>query len=290
LDSSKKRGIKLRKRFSLGGFLALLSLFALVLVACEGPTGSRGLAGEPGNPGNPGFPGVQGEAGAPGLPGLPGNPGNPGPPGPTGPAGEAGADAVAPQGGLAISKSTMTMEEPFVVWGSGFRPGEPAVVSLWVDDQIRPILGNVTANGAGAFTLSLDSAGQREGVVAKSQGVRTIVAIGADGSTASEPVNIVGFRIGDASPASSLVVGAVVTGGSATIWGAGFLADEGVAISVLGALPDGGDKVIVGDNANGFGAFMFEATVSLDAGTYTLIARGGLGSVATAPLSVTEDK
>jgi len=184
----------------------------------------------------------------------------------------------------------MTMEEPFAVWGSGFKPGEPVIVGLWVDDQIRPILGNVTANGAGAFTLDLDSAGQQEGVVTKAQGIRTIVAIGADGSTASEPVSIVRFVIGDPSPGTSLVVSSVVTGGSVTVLGAGFLPDEGVAISILGALPDGGDKVIVGDNANEFGAFMFEATVSLDPGTYTLIARGGLGSVSTAPLSVTEEK
>ena len=280
----------MRKRFSIGGFLALLSLFALVLVACEGPSGTRGLPGEPGNPGNAGFPGVQGVSGDPGLPGLPGNPGNPGPPGPAGPAGAPGADAVAPQGGLAISKATMTMEEPFAVWGSGFRPGEPVIISLWVDDVIRPILGNVTANGSGAFMSSFDSAGQQEGVVDKAQGIRTIVAIGADGSTASEPVNIVTFRIADPSPGTSMVVGSVVSGESTTVWGAGFLPGEGVAISILGALPDGGDKVVVGDNANDFGAFMFEATISLDPGTYTLIGRGGLGSVATAPLVVTEEK
>jgi len=184
----------------------------------------------------------------------------------------------------------MTMEEPFAVWGSGFRPGEPVIVVLWVDDQIRPILGNVTANGAGAFTMDLDGTGQREGVVAKAQGIRTIVAIGADGSTASEPVNIVEWVIGAASPGTSLVTSSVVTGGSVTIMGAGFLANEGVAIAILAALPDGGDKVIVGDNANEYGAFSFEATVSVDAGTYTLIGRGSLGSVATAPLSVTAEE
>ena len=280
----------MRKRFSLGGMLALLSLFALVLMACEGPAGARGLPGLPGNPGSAGFPGVQGLPGEPGLPGLPGNPGNPGPPGGDGPPGQPGADATSPQGGLAVSKSVMTMDEPFSVWGSGFGAGEPVIISLWIDDVIRPILKTATANGAGAFTLDFDSSGQAENVVAKAQGIRSIVAIGADGGRASEPVNIVTFRIEAASPGSSLVVGAVAKDESATIWGAGFLPNEGVAVAAVATLPDGGDKVIVGDKANEFGAFMFEATVSLDPGTYTLIARGNLGSVATAPLSVTEAK
>ena len=278
----------MRKRFSAGGvLLALLSsLFVLALVACEGPSGPRGLPGLPGNPGNPGAPGALGAIGDPGLPGLPGNAGNPGPPGGQGPQGPAGADGVSPEAGLAVSKPTMTMDEPFAVWGSGFRVGEPIIISLWIDDVIRPILGNVVANGAGAFTISFDSTAQLEGVVSKAQGIRAIVAVGADGSRASEPVNIVRFRVGDPSPGSSLVVSEVCSGESTTVWGAGFIADEGVAIAILGGLPDGGDKVVVGDNANEFGAFMFETVISLDAGTYTLIARGGLGSVATAPLAV----
>jgi len=184
----------------------------------------------------------------------------------------------------------MTMDEPFSVWGSGFGAGEPVIISLWIDDVTRPILKTATANGAGAFTLDFDSSGQKEAVVAKSAGIRSIVALGADGGRASEPVNIVPFRIEAASPGSSLVVGAVVTGESVTIWGAGFLPEEGVAVAVVATLPDGGDKVVVGDKANEFGAFMLEATISLDPGTYTLIARGNLGSIATAPLSVTEEK
>lgn len=281
----------MRKLFSARGvLLALLSsLFVLALVACEGPTGPRGLPGLPGNPGNPGAFGALGAVGDPGLPGLPGNAGNPGPPGGQGPQGSPGADAVSPEAGLAVSKPTMTMDEPFAVWGSGFRIGEPIIISLWIDDVIRPILGNVVANGAGAFAISLDSTGQLEGVVSKAQGIRAIVAIGADGSRASEPVTIVKFRVGDTSPSTSLVVDQVCSGETTTVWGAGFIADEGVAISILGGLPDGGDKVVVGDNANGFGAFMLETTISLDAGTYTLIGRGGLGSVATAPLAVLDE-
>ena len=277
----------MRKRLSVGGVLAMLSLFAFVLMACEGPAGARGLPGAPGNPGNAGYPGVQGQ---PGEPGNPGNPGNPGPPGGVGPPGAPGADAQSPQGGLAISKSVLTMDESFSVWGSGFGAGEPVIISLWIDNTIRPILKSATANAAGAFSLDFDSAGQAENIVAKSAGIRSIVAIGADGGRASEPVNVVPFRIEAASPGSSLVVGAVATGESVTIWGAGFLPSEGVAVAAVGTLPDGGDKVVTGDKANEFGAFMLEATISLDPGTYTLIARGNLGSVATAPLSVTEEK
>jgi hypothetical protein len=182
----------------------------------------------------------------------------------------------------------MTMDEPFTVTGSGFRVGEPLIVSLWIDDVIRPIMKSATANGAGAFTLDFDSTGQSDAVDAMAPGIRTIVAIGADGGRASEPVTIVSFRIEDPSPSTSLVVGAVVKGESVTIWGAGFLANEAVTVAALNALSGGGDRSIIGGNANEFGAFSFEGIVNLDAGTYSLIARGAEGSLATAPLSVTE--
>lgn len=279
----------MRKRFSVGGLLALLSLFALVLVACEGPQGARGYPGLPGNPGSAGFPGVQGLPGEPGLPGLPGNPGNPGPPGPQGESGTAGLDASSPYGGLAVSSSTLTMDESFTVWGSGFRVGEPVIITLWVDDVIRPIIKSVTANGAGAFSVDFSSFGQSGAVNSRALGIRSLVAIGADGGRASTPVNIVQAKTADASPSTSLVVATVETGGTATVWGAGFHSKEGVAVFAVGTMPDGGDNVIVGGNANEYGAFTFEATISLDPGTYTLKAQGGLGSEATAPLAVTEE-
>ncbi len=282
------------KRLSIGGVLALLSLFALVLMACEGPQGARGAPGLPGNSGNPGIQGIQGESGMPGLPGSPGNPGNPGPPGPLGDQGPAGADAVSPEAGLAVSKSTMTANESFTVQGSGFRIGEPVIVSIWIDDVIRPIMKNVTANAAGAFALDFDSLGLADNIAAKAEGIRSLVAIGADGSKASEPVNVVTFRIEDASPSTSLTASTVelVAGedgncsGTTAIYAAGFMADEGVAVSSVGTFPDGGDTVHAGQTSNSSGAAMMDAVITLDPGVYTLLAKGSLGSEATAPLVV----
>ena len=284
----------MRKRVSIGGVLALLSLFALVLMACEGPQGPRGVPGLPGNPGNPGVQGIQGEPGVPGLPGSPGNPGNPGPPGPPGEQGPAGADAVSPEAGLSISKSTMTANESFTVRGSGFRIGEPVIVSIWIDENIRPIMKNVTANAAGAFELDFDGLGQADNIAARAEGIRSLVAVGADGSKASEPVSIVAFRLDDASPSTSLTATTAgltadeegACSGTTTIYGAGFKADEGVAVSSLNTFPDGGDTVHAGEAANSSGAVMMSATITLDPGVYTLSAKGSLGSIATAPLVV----
>ena len=285
----------MRKRLSIGGILALLSLFALVLMACEGPQGPRGLPGLPGNSGNPGVQGIQGEPGTPGLPGNPGNPGNPGPPGPPGEQGPAGADAVSPEAGLSVSESSITTSDPLTVRGSGFRIGEPVIISIWIDDVIRPIMTNVTANGAGAFELSLDSLILNEEVAAKAEGVMSLVAIGADGSKASEPINIVPFKLAAPHVGTSLTASTVdlttdedgVCSGATTIYGAGFKADEGVAVSSVGTFPDGGDTVHAGEAANSSGAVMMTGTITLDPGVYTLSAKGSLGSVATAPLAVT---
>ena len=64
------------------------------------------------------------------------------------------------------------------------------------------------------------------------------------------------------------------------------MADEGVAVSSIGTFPDGGDTVHTGGTANSSGAVMMEATITLEPGVYTLIAKGSLGSEATAPLVV----
>ena len=107
----------MRKLFSLRGITTSLVFSAIIfaLVACEGASGAPGL---PGNPGNPGAPGAQG------------------PEGPAGAAAEGSASA-----GLVTSKSTMTMSEPFQVWGSGFEPGEAVMLKLAIDQSASPVVG-----------------------------------------------------------------------------------------------------------------------------------------------------
>lgn len=286
----------MRKRFHprVATIALLFSMFSIfVLLACEGPNGAPGLPGLSGNPGNPGAQGAQGQQGvpgAPGLAGLPGNPGYPGPPGPPGIPGSPGAPAVSPEASLAASKAVMTMNEAFIVWGAGFNLGEPVVISVRISDTLNRIVGSGAANAGGAFQISLSEVGGSDAIKAAALGARSIVATGADGSTASTPVMIVRIRTEDPSPSTSLAAGLVATGEETTVWGAGFLPGENVTLVAIGVAADGGDKIIIGDAANASGALMVDVVINLDAGIYTLMAVGAKGSRASAPLVVVEDK
>ncbi len=285
----------MRKRnISKGAAFALLfSVFSIfVLIACRGPAGAAGLPGQSGFPGNAG---TQGAAGPPGLPGLPGNSGNPGPPGPPGaqgPSGLPGLDGVSPQASVMSSKSVMTMSEPFTVSGSGFRPGEPVVVQLVIGEFASPIAGGargsqVSANGAGAFSVSFDFVSEVAAVISEAAGDRTLLATGADGSMASTAIKIVNIT-GGTSP--SLATSGAEPAGDAIIVGAGFGPNEFVSIEAVGAGINGGDIILVGDKANASGAFSLSATIptNLEEGIYTLRATGAGGSEATAALVVAE--
>ena len=280
--------------------LVVSSIFVLAVIACAGPAGNSGLPGEPGKPGNPGNPGpigpagsqgVQGESGLPGLPGNAGEPGNPGNPGPKGPQGAAGADGQSGGASLYTTHSTMTVDDSFSVWGSGFNPGEPVIIQILIDNKIMPILGSLTANASGGISGSYDGLKQEDGVDAKAVGdIRSLVAKGADGSYASTPVNIVKSRTDAPSVSSSLTSVTVAKGNTVTVKGAGFLASEPVTISTRGTLTTGGDTILKGQDANVYGAFSVDIKPDLEVGVYTLQATGSNGSRATAILTITETK
>ena len=271
---------------SRGMILALLfSVSVFALIACEGPAGEPGLAGLPGNPGNPGPEGASGEPGEPGLPGLPGNPGNPGEPGPQGPPGEgglAGVAAVSPQARLNVIKNRLTADQAFSVWGSGFQSGEPVLLSVMAGSSKRIIGGGAgaqaAANAAGAFAVQFDAMG-----VSVNPGITTVLAEGGEGSLASAAVMISGDAVVPTSPSSSLAAQPVEPGESTTIWGAGFIPGEFVAVEVIGR---GANRIIAGGEANDSGAFSFEVTINLDEGVHSLKATGDGGSESSAPLLV----
>ena len=290
----------MRKRFHVKGLvIALLSsVIVLVLMACTGDPGRPGVSGFPGNPGNAGAQGIQGPQGNPGFPGLPGNPGNPGPPGAPGPggaAGSAGADAVSPGGHIVVSKSTIaTAGDPFSVWGSGFRPGEPVTLLLQVDRTLQIILGGargaqLSANDAGAFSMSFDELGGKSASLARAPGFRSLKASGLDGSRASAPVRIVGSAVAETSVSTSLSAAATVVGESIKIWGAGFGGGEAVTMLAVAASA-GENRILVGATANASGAFMVDSPNPLAIGIYTVQAIGNMGSEATAPLVIVESK
>ena len=279
------------KLFSLRALSTALVFSAMLFVisACAGAAGNPGL---PGNPGSPGLPGAQGPQGEPGLPGLPGNPGPAGAPGLQGPAGAAGADAVAPEGSITVSKSKITMSEGFSVSGSGFNANEPVVLQLRIDSSLSPIIGGgrgsqVTANGAGAFEVSFDFVSEKAAIVSRAGGPSTVFAQGATGSRASAPITIVSASSPAGTVSASLAATPAETGGTSIVYGAGFAAGEMISIIGVGAA-DGVDKILAGGEANASGAFQIDVKADLDAGLYTLTARGSSNSEATAPLLVAD--
>jgi len=282
----------MRKRVrSKGMILALLfSVSVFALVACDGPAGSSGLPGLPGNPGNSGPQGAGGAPGDPGLPGLPGNPGNPGAPGPQGPSGEnglAGSDAVSPQARIMVSENVITTSDTFSVWGSGFGANEAILLSIMNYSSKRIIGGGagaqVAANAAGAFAVQFDSLGVSVGA-----GITTVLAEGGTGSLASAPVMVSAVAPSITGVSSSLAAQPVEPGGSTTVWGAGFIPGEFVALEVIGR---GANRIIAGGEANASGAFAFDVTIGEEGslsqeGVYTLKATGDKGSESTGPLLV----
>ncbi len=188
------------------------------------------------------------------------------------------------------SKSVMSMSEPFTVSGSGFVPDEPIVVQLAIGEFASPIAGGargsqVTANEAGAFSVSFDFVSDIASVIEGAAGDRTLLAQGAGGSMASTPVKIVGSP-GGTSP--SLIAGGVEPAADVTIIGSGFGANEFVSIAAVGAGANGEDVILVGGQANSSGAFSLTTTINLDEDIYTLRAIGGGGSEASAALVVAE--
>ncbi len=279
------------KLFSLRALSTALVFSAMLFVisACAGVAGNPGL---PGNPGSPGLPGAQGSQGEPGLPGLPGNPGPAGAPGLQGPAGVGGADAVAPEGSITVSKSKITMSEGFSVSGSGFNANEPIVLQLRIDSSLSPIIGGgrgsqVSANGAGAFEVSFDFVSEKAAIISRAGGPSTIFAQGGSGSRASAPISIVSASSPAGTVSASLAATPAETGGTSVVYGAGFAAGEMVSIIGVGAA-DGVDKILAGGEANASGAFQIDVKADLDAGLYTLTARGSSNSEATAPLLVAD--
>jgi hypothetical protein len=184
------------------------------------------------------------------------------------------------------------MSEEFSVSGSGFKPNEPVVIQLRIDSTLSPIIGGgrgsqVTANGAGAFEVSFDFVSEKGAVISRAGGPSTVFAQGGSGSKASAPVTIISSSSPAGTVSASLAATPAEAGGTSVVYGAGFVAGEMVSIIGVGAA-DGVDKILAGGEANASGAFQIDVKAALDAGLYTLTARGSSNSEATAPLLVAD--
>ena len=303
-----------KKLFTRSVALAMLVplLSILVLSACAGAAGKPGLSGSAGNPGLPGntgpagIQGPQGEPGAPGSPGNSGTPGNPGKPGAPGLPGLPGllgppGEATSPGASIMVSSPIVYLDQPLTVAGSGYRGFES--VEVFFDFGVQQAsVGFANADGGGAWVLSLGILGDIRGVKSVATKllaapVISLMAEGVDGSKGSTPVMVmeaamVVEAVVPPSAGASLVAGTVETGGTITLWGAGFVPNEAVVFLITTGESVGLPirKQLVSVKTTATGAFGKDAIVNLDPGLYTLEAIGVSGTLATAPLVVVADK
>ena len=277
-----------------------------------GPQGEPGLPGLPGNSGNPGNPGPQGPQGPVGPQGEPGTPGvSP----------EAmivvSSGVMSVDEPLSIHGSGFLPGEPVTL-----ALVIDNIVSYVVGGRTaeQPV-----ANASGAFSVSFDSirggGGGERGALERAPGIRTIRAEGEDGSRASMPVIITSADAPVTSVSSSLRAEAetvlIPPKGEEelaededpvtyidvmiSITGAGFMPGEVVTLTIINMTP-GADKILVGGDANDSGAFQLATTLSgpahepdtpreditmpIEAGVYTVLAEGSIGSESTGALVV----
>jgi hypothetical protein len=272
--------------------MAVSLIAALVLAACAGPSGpagAPGLPGEPGNPGNPGpmgptgsqgpqgdpglpgLPGNPGKAGAPGNPGEPGNPGSPGKPGNPGARGPQGDSGFSPQASITAG-SEVYLDAALALSGSGFGKFEPIELTLEVGaSHLAANIGYADAGENGAWTMTTTGdLGDIASVAEKAAtltglGTVTLLATGADGSRASQPVvvsaNAPVFVQEDPPiyPAGSslTVAGPVEEGAEVAVYGAGLKAKEVYSILIT---YDYGQRKFVDTNDDGVKDHWLEGT------------------------------
>jgi hypothetical protein len=281
---------------------AVLATVASLAVACVGSAGEPGPAGLKGEVGPAGATGPNGDTGPAGPSG---NSGTAGLTGPSGDAGPQGPTANQAQARILSTLDTLTLDEAFEVWGSGFGPGESVVVLLEIGEGLQRVVGDATAGPGGAFRINIDAAGGDSRFRSRVQfgEVHTLLASGSEGTAASAPVTILAEKpvpvtilaekpVVDAPPSSpvpatsaTLVATVAVTGLTNTFWAAGFEPGETVSLGIVG-----GPAILVARDANDSGAVMLESRIDLGPGVYTAIATGVSGVQATWPLVVVTEK
>ena len=293
-------------RWSVPALVAAVAAL-LLLAACTGPEGRAGPPGAKGAKGDPGAEGPQGPAGPEGARGGAGQPGNPGTPGTTGPqgpqgsTGPAGVDSVSPEAGIMVGKPAFYLDEGLAMAGSGFQPFEAVIVYFDLGGGDEPTVGFAAANRGGAWTLDIPALSAVRSVSGSATdlaeaGVATLKADGADGSTVSIPVNILGVStpVGPRpapapGAAPSLIAGTVEAGGDIEVLGGGYAVNEPVTISAITG-PGAQDRSqLARASANERGVVTATITVDLEPGAYTLEGSGAFGSLASTVLIVVEE-
>lgn len=270
------------KIFKYSAPFLIISLLILTACASEGsigPIGPDGAKGQVGEKGDPGIPGIQGISG---------------PPGPTGTTGPIGKDAPQPQATIiTINNTEFTSEDSIEIWGSGFSSQETITISIQLSDTLKTIIGTVVSTESGSFILKTKPLSNNSKIKSQlTEGtIYTLLAEGSMDSKSSTAIKLINKQIIPShliSPDANLIVAAAVPNGSTVAYGSGFMPSENFIIYVV--LSKDNSKILGGGSANNSGAFKLESIVNLSPGIYTVLAKGGEGSTASAPLLISLDK
>ena len=270
------------KIFKYSAPFLIISLFILTACASDGsigPIGPDGEKGQVGEKGDPGIPGIQGISG---------------PPGPTGTTGPIGKDAPQPQATIiTINNTEFTSEDSIEIWGSGFSSQETITISIKLSDTLKTIIGTVVSTESGSFILKTKPLSNNSKIKSQlTEGtIYTLLAEGSMDSKSSTAIKLINKQVIPShliSPDANLIVAAAVPSGSTVAYGSGFMPSENFIIYVV--LNKDNSKILGGGSANNSGAFKLESIVNLSPGIYTVLAKGGEGSTASAPLLISLDK
>jgi hypothetical protein len=151
----------------------------------------------------------------------------------------------------------------------------------------------IKVNGTGSFIVRLDDISTDVSYSSKIEGIVTILATGTRFDTrASAPLEIInndGAATFFIDNGADLVASPIQNGENSDIYGSGFVPEEEISVLIVG-VNNGADKIIAGTEANYSGAFIVSPAIELEIGLYTIRAIGRLGSVATAPLLIVQEK
>jgi hypothetical protein len=200
-----------------------------------------------------------------------------------------------------VGKPAFYLDEGLAVAGSGFQPFEAVIVYFDLGGGDEPTVGFADANRGGAWALEVPALSAVKSVSGSAAdlaaaGVATLKADGADGSTVTIPVNILGVSTPPApqpppepGAAPSLMAGTVETGGDIEVVGAGYAVNESVTISAIVGPGPLGRSQLARASANERGVVIATITVDLEPGAYTVEGAGAFGSLASAALVVVEE-
>ena len=220
--------------------------------------------------------------------GIPGNPGPSGAPGLQGPPGPSGKDAVSPQSTFMVNKLSAKIDEPLVLFGSGFIPGETVSFSLKLQgsDLIPVETSKLRVLDSGAFVHNIQFISDDASLNSTVNGMVSMIATGSSGTKASFPLQILNNSksLFNSNLGASLSVDSNNYGSKIHVMGSGFKSKESVILYVDNDEIE--DKKLIEVSANSSGLFELKIDTKLPQGHYLIRADGLEGTLATSSFLV----